>query len=144
MQARDWCFLAIAVAVLPYLANSMMVYSFVYLHGPLSWGLLDPPITEFQRSLVLFLQNVYDALVYAIPVGALLAWLVVGRPLQLALLVVVGYTVSFFLWGLVDQPENFSLWEIYLFSNHWPAVLLLGLSVYFFRRLFQPCGESVA
>ena len=145
MQMKDWAILILACAVLPWLFVGVMYYESLLTFETKFFGLMgEPPYSELRRSLVISAFDVFGTLVVVVPLGAVLARFVTHKPLALALLFMAGYTVSYFLWGIVEQTEFSELVGVYVSLIVWPHVVLLGLSMFGFRTLYLRRFQSLA
>lgn len=133
MQLKDLAIVALMSAVLPWLAVHVVVLLSTY--SPLFLGLVEPNSSETTIALAAHAQGLVEALVVSVPVSALLAWTTKSSPFLLAAAIVTGYSIAFFAWGFSASASAADLAKSYIVPNHLLLVLVLGLSVFVFRRL---------
>jgi hypothetical protein len=123
MWFRQWVVVFVFIAALSWLAAKIVTA--LSGHGPMFWGILRPDISEPLKLSVIYAQWLFDALAFSVPAGAVLALIAPCRPLALALVGIAGYSLAFFVWGLVTSANVFDVATIYTSPNH--LLLVIGL-----------------
>lgn len=142
MQHKDCAIIALFSAVLPWTAVQSIVLASAY--GPLFWGLLGPSTSKTGQQAILYSHWVFEALVFSIPVAAVLAWLTTAKPALLAVAITIGYSAAFFSWGLIDSLSIPSLINSYIAPSHLMLIFVLWVCVYVLRWMFIRNAHSAA
>ncbi len=135
MQVRDWAVLIAISAILPWLAIQLVSLAAEYL--PLFVWYLDETNSRSFIALSTQIQSQFEHLIFAIPVGALLAWQIRGTPVTTALLVMAGYSLAWLAWSLFAGISLSESVDSLLIYYHIPVILWLGGCVFAFGTLYQ-------
>ena len=135
MHARDWIVLIIASAALPWLTIQLITITAQF--APVFLWYLDESYSRSTIDLATQTQRQFENLVFAIPTGAVLAWVIRGTPVATALLVVTGYSISWLVWGFFAGASTRDSLEALFVYYHLPIPLFLGFSVLVFGTLYK-------